>query len=322
MIRKPTYVVILFFFAALTASACTSEPSGGGAGGTAGDSHQENTPPSVRAITFQPDPIVLSEPVGVFADALDPDRDQVTFRYQWFVNDRLVPGETRSVLSASMLKRGDRMRVEAVPHDGKVEGISTRIEQVIGNTPPTVLSLQFMTEHFRLGDRLRVEVEATDVDRDEIVYVYRWFRNGAVVKEGDDSFLDTAGFKQKDAVMVEAVPHDRAGQGKPFRIDPLYIGNSQPQIVSDPPAATGRERYEYTVKATDLDGDPLNYQLEAAPAGMAINRETGHIVWDLGHAFPGTHHVRVIAEDGQGGKAFQEFDVTLTPPNPQKPAGA
>ncbi|MDN5941302.1 MAG: Ig domain-containing protein [Nitrospira sp.] len=320
MTRKPTHVAILFFFAAVTVSACTSEPSGGGAG-EAGGLHQENTPPSVHAITFQPNPILLSEPVGVFADALDPDHDQVTFRYQWFVNNKRVPDETRSVLSPSMLKRGDRVRVEVVPHDGKVEGVSGWVEQVVGNTPPMVSSLQFETENFRLGDRLQVKVEATDADSDEIRYVFRWWRNGAVA-EGEENFLDTAGFKQKDAVMVEVVPHDATGQGKPFRIDPLYIGNSQPQIVSVPPVATGRERYEYAVKATDLDGDTMNYQLEDAPSGMTINRETGHILWDMSRASAGTHRVRVIAEDGQGGKAFQEFAIALAPPDPPKPAGA
>ena len=68
------------------------------------------------------------------------------------------------------------------------------------------------------------------------------------------------------------------------------------------------------MKAVDADGDPLSFLLEAAPPGMVIDKETGHLVWQIPPDQLGSHRVRIVAEDGQGGKAFQEFDFTLPAP--------
>jgi hypothetical protein len=77
------------------------------------------------------------------------------------------------------------------------------------------------------------------------------------------------------------------------------------------------------VKAVDADGDPLSFLLEAAPPGMVIDKETGHLVWQIPPDQLGSHRVRIVAEDGQGGKAFQEFDFPLPAPGkPAKPEGA
>jgi hypothetical protein len=77
------------------------------------------------------------------------------------------------------------------------------------------------------------------------------------------------------------------------------------------------------VKAVDGDGDPVSFLLEAAPPGMVIDKETGHIVWQIPSDRLGSQRVRVVAEDGQGGKGFQEFHFTLPAPvAPAKSGGA
>jgi hypothetical protein len=49
---------------------------------------------------------------------------------------------------------------------------------------------------------------------------------------------------------------------------------------------------------------------------MVINAETGHIHWPLLAGQQGTFHVKVVALDGRGGAAHQEFDLTLPAPAP------
>jgi len=111
--------------------------------------------------------------------------------------------------------------------------------------------------------------------------------------------------------------------GKAVRSESVYVGNSPPKIVSAPADLVGRERYEYRVKAVDADGDPLSFLLEVAPPGMVIDKETGQLVWQIPPEQLGSHRVRIVAEDGQGGKAFQEFDFTLPASGkPAKPEGA
>jgi hypothetical protein len=98
--------------------------------------------------------------------------------------------------------------------------------------------------------------------------------------------------------------------------------NSPPAIVSAPSAPTGRDRYEYAVKAVDPEGDRLTYRLEAAPPGMTIDAETGQIQWSVAPTAAGTHHVRVVVQDVGGGTAFQEFDVSVPSSPPVKSEGA
>jgi hypothetical protein len=87
-----------------------------------------------------------------------------------------------------------------------------------------------------------------------------------------------------------------------------------------PPVSDTKNPYEYTVKAVDLDGDRMAFQLEAAPPGMTIDRQSGRIVWSIQADQSGTFHVKVIAQDGRGGAAYQEFDLSLAAQAPATPA--
>lgn len=273
-----------------------------------------NHPPSVRVAMILPNPIVLGEPVRVHADGNDPDGDPVTFRQQWFVNGKPVPDETGTTLSSSMLMRDDRVSVEVVPLDGRTEGAPFRAEQVVGNSLPVVTRVTLEPTQLQIGSHIQAKAEASDADRDEIRFTFKWWRNGTLVKEGTEDVLDTAGFARKDTIVVEATPRDEAGQGKPFAVDPVVIGNSPPRIVSTPSSAIAQGSYEYTVQAKDLDGDSLSYALETAPPGMTMEKATGKILWPIAPDLNGTHRVRVVVEDGEGGSAFQEFELTLAPP--------
>ena len=242
------------------------------------------------------------------------------FHYQWMVNEDPLRGQTGPTLTPSMLKRGDRVTVDLVPISGMVQG--TRYQAgpvVVGNTPPVVghLSIERPDDPHA---PVFAKMEAFDADQDEMQFDFRWWRNEKVVKQGPEQTLDTTGFQTKDTLEVEVTPRDQLSAGKPVRSESVYVGNSPPKIVSAPTALVGRERYEYTVKAIDADGDPLSFLLEAAPPGMVIDKETGHLVWQIPPGQLGSHRVRIVAEDDQGGKAFQEFHFTL--PAPVAPAKA
>jgi hypothetical protein len=173
----------------------------------------------------------------------------------------------------------------------------------------------------RPGDRLETQVEASDSDHDRVDLSFKWYRNDTLVKEGDEPFLDTTGFAAGDKIVVEVTAHDPAGSGGSLTSEPLVLGNSGPKIISTPPISASQDHFDYLVKAIDPDGDRLTYQLEVAPVGMTISEELGHITWQIPTDQHGTFHVKVVAKDGQGGIASQEFDLTLTAAAPAKPLG-
>ena len=292
-----------------------------------GSSAPSDAPPqrlaTIRLATITPDPITLNEVVKVMIETDDSQSSMAGFQYQWIVNGDPLRDQTGPTLTPSMLKRGDRVTVSLVPTSGTVQG--TRYQAgpaLVGNTPPVVAHLSIE----RPADPhapVFAKMEAVDADQDEIQFEFRWWRNDKVVKQGPEQTLDTTGFQTKDTLEVEVTPRDQLSAGKPVRSESVYVGNSPPKIVSAPAALIGRERYEYTVKAVDADGDPLSFLLEVAPPGMVIDKETGHLVWQIPPDQLGSHRVRIVAEDGQGGKAFQEFHFTLpTPVAPAKPEGA
>jgi hypothetical protein len=261
--------------------------------------------------TITPDPITLNETIKVMIETDDNQAGTAGFQYQWMVNGTPLLDQIGPTLTPTMLKRGDRVSVDLVPTRGTVQGIRYQAGPVIvGNTSPVVTHVSIerpVDPHAQIF----AKVEAVDADLDEMQFDYRWWRNDKIVKEGPEQTLDTTGFQTKDTLEVEVTPRDQLTAGKPVRSESVYVGNSPPKIISVPAVLIGRERYEYVVKAVDADGDPLSFLLEVAPPGMVIDKETGHLVWQIPRDQLGNHRVRIVAEDGQGGKAFQEFDFPL-----------
>jgi len=252
----------------------------------------------------------------------DGQSDTAGFQYQWIVNGAPLRDQTGSTLTPGMLKRGDRLTVDLVPTRGAVQGTHYQVGPVVvSNSPPVVTYLSIERPDDPHAP-VFAKMKAVDADQDEMQFDFRWWRNNRIVKQGPEQTLDTTGFQAKDTLEVEVTPRDHLLAGRLVHSELVYVGNSPPKIVSVPATLIGRERYEYTVKAVDADGDSLSFLLEAAPPGMLIDKETGHLVWQIPPDQFGIHRVRIVAEDGQGGKAFQEFDFPLPAPGkPVKPEG-
>lgn len=303
------FVIVLM----LLSAGCSSEPNQPGVAPGSGASPSGNRPPAIQRAVVFPAPLVLSGPVAVQVEADDPDRNPLTFRYQWFVNGHRVDGETRSTLSPTFLKLGDKVAVEIVAFDGQTVGKPYKTDQaVVKNTPPEVVRVTIEPTGSDRSE-MRVVAEAVDVDQDAIHYVYRWRRNVTLVQEGERETIDTKAFSRGDSITVEVIPHDANGVGKPKLSEPIALGNNAPKIISQPPSKFEKGIFVYGVQAVDDDKDSLKYVLDTAPSGMNIDKDTGMISWPVTPDVTGTHRIRIVVQDGQGGTASQDFDLTLAP---------
>lgn len=261
-----------------------------------------------------PEPIVPGSLVHTQVDAEDQDGDTVLFRHQWFANGTPIAGAVGPDLLPTMVKRGDQLAVEVTPLDGKADGVPMRSSPaVMPNSPPETMRLTLGPSPPHIGDHVNVEVESKDQDGDAIAHAFRWFRNNVPIEggRGDQASLDTAGFVRGDAILVEVTPSDGVDKGRAFRSPPLAIVNSHPTIASQSSGALINGRFEYAVIASDLEGDPLTYALEAAPPGMTINKATGRVEWQVPPGAKGRYRVRVAVRDDHDGYGFQEFEVDL-----------
>lgn len=304
---------------ALLIDGCTAEAPHEG---VVTSSIRGNHAPVIHEATITPAPLTLDMPISVHVTADDAERDPLTFTYKWVVNGHPLEGQTGVLLPSQLLKQGDKVSVEILPDDGKATGAIYRSQAVtVMNTPPIISSLLVSPQPGVPGDKLEARVEVADPDADPTRTVFRWWRNGAVVKEGEDPTLDTDGFSSADQVVVEAIAWDQKAAGKSVKSGRLLTSNSRPAITSTPTVPSAGTPFEYRVTAVDPEGDPLSYRLEMAPAGMIIDEATGHIRWPVAQAPTGIYHVRVVVEDAGGGRAFQEFDLNIPSPLPPNSNG-
>ena len=319
----PDSVQILLLAACLSVSlagvACTRE--GPAESSKASTVVGNNRPPVVTSARILNNPLSLDSPVTVAIESEDPDREAVSFRYQWYADGTALAGQTSPTLAPEHLRRGQMVSVEIVPADGAQTGKAYRTTAVVvGNTPPQISGVTVTPQPVVIGEQAEAQVEASDPDHDRIDLSYRWFKNDVLIKEGDEPFLMTTGFIPQDQIVVEVIARDSSAAVNSVRSASVTVGNRAPKIVSMPPVSDTENPYEYTVKAVDLDGDRMAFHLDAAPPGMMIDQQSGHILWSLPADQSGTFHVRVIAEDGRGGVAYQEFDLSLSAQAPAKPA--
>ncbi|MBD0316478.1 MAG: hypothetical protein ICV75_07280 [Nitrospiraceae bacterium] len=272
-----------------------------------------NQPPVITSAQLLQNPLSLDAPIAVQIHAEDPEREAVTFQYQWYVNGVEAKGQTNATLPADSLRRGHMITARIVPSDGTQKGNAFWTEAVpVGNTAPRISSVTLAPLAAMAGATLQAHAEVSDPDHDRVELAYRWYKNNDVIKEGEDASLETTGFRSRDQIAVEVTARDPSGLGNAMRSDILVLTNSLPKILSTPPPSTTSERYEYAVKAVDADADKLVYQLDMAPPGMTIDEQSGHIAWQIPSGQHGTFHIKVIARDGQGGEAHQEFDLHLS----------
>jgi putative Ig domain-containing protein len=300
--------IVSLAFLGLTGCSLDSSQTDATGSGTAGPNH----PPAIRSITLTPIPIVRNGVVTATVEAEDLDRDVVTFTFKWIVNDEPRPEEVSSTFHPERLNLGDRVTVEAIPHDGKIAGLPVRSQSVVvGNTPPDIRALTIQPSNAKVGDGLIATVDGSDIDGEDIRYTYRWSHNNRLIVEGEQGTLDTTGFSRGDVIAVSVTPHDRGSHGKEKLSDLLTLANSPPKFTSSVPGIPANRQFGYVASAVDPENDPLTFALESAPSGMTIDEKTGRIQWDTSPASAGVYKVKVSVKDDHQGWASQEFDVTL-----------
>lgn len=161
---------------------------------------------------------------------------------------------------------------------------------------------------------MMAKVDVIDPDNDSVSLKYRWRKNETVVKEGEDNTLDIASVTAADVMHVDVTASDGNPAGSSTVSQRFALSNSAPTIVSTPARSATGGAYEYQVKASDPDGDPITYKLEESPPGMSIGEQTGEIHWNVAPDAHGTYRIKVVAQDNRGGFAAQAFELSISAP--------
>ena len=288
---------------------CTAEPQAP-ASSTQTSGQTDNHPPAIIAAKIFPVDFTRDTVLRVDFQSEDADGDRITYRYKWLVNDMPAPGETSEQFSPTKLKQGDRIAVEVIPNDGKVDGVALVTEAVIvGNTAPEIGEIYLEPSPIYRGDILRVRVVAVDPDGDPIILSYKWLHNGEEIAGMNSDTLETKDFRKKDILVVYVTASDGQATRGSMASLPVTIQNTAPRFTSNPSGEMKDGQYMYTATAIDPDGDPIDFELKEAPAGMTVDAATGRLTWKLTPDSKGKHRVVLLAKDNDGGVAQQEFEL-------------
>jgi len=91
----------------------------------------------------------------------------------------------------------------------------------------------------------------------------------------------------------------------------LSLPDQNPVITSQPPtSAVSGQTYQYTITATDPDGDPLSFYQIYFPTGMVLQNNT--LTWTPTLGQIGTFPVKIRVRDNKGGWTDQAFSLTVS----------
>lgn len=221
----------------------------------------------------------------------------------WYINGVRDESAKGARFSSPALQKGDVVQAVIIK-DGK-KYYSNEI--IIKNTPPRIVKAKLSPQIPRVNSIIYVEIEAYDVDNDNIDFKYRWYLNGKFVSDRDILDIEK---KRGDIITVEITPYDNEIEGKIVKLE-TRVFNSVP-VVSESTPLFEDNIYRYQVVATDPDGDTLTYKLQDAPRGMSIDPTKGIVTWKVDSSYKGEIEYKILISDNHGGEVLIPVTVEIS----------
>lgn len=294
--RKPIWIVILFFVISCSSGKQVEQgrkPSGadGGAGTT--------QPLAAVALEIVPKAVSRDETANLILTGFDVHDAKI----EWLLNGTPAESALPNQFKLSEARKGDTLQARALVQGREI--LSNTVEVL--NAPPETASIKLLTELVKPGDTVGVEVTGRDADGDNVTFRYEWTINGEPA--GNEERIGRP-VRRGDRVSVKVTPFDGESYGHPVELS-REIQNLPPIIQEHGEFQFDGKLYTYQVKASDPDGDPLNYAIESPAEGMTIDKSSGLLAWNVPAEFRGKKSVTVVVTDGHGGAAKYILNINI-----------
>lgn len=127
-----------------------------------------NSPPVIKGVKFADPVIHRGVDMVLNPEVEDPDGDEVSLSYTWFVNGDELYGYDENILPGDRFRKGDVITFRILPNDGEEDGEEfASQETVIPNAVPKFVGV----ENSQLTDNVySLELKATDADDDPLQF--------------------------------------------------------------------------------------------------------------------------------------------------------
>ncbi|MFT7521271.1 MAG: hypothetical protein ACI9MC_003422, partial [Kiritimatiellia bacterium] len=226
-----------------------------------------NQAPEGLEIALSPtEPHTLDElSVTISADAVDPNDNEVTYKYAWSLDGNRVDDLTSATVPSSLTHKGESWEVTVSPWDGKLTGTTATASVTVLNSAPTA-TVSIRPDDPVTTDDVKLEVTSADNDRDSVSLRYSWSLNGSVTSLTSDS-LRANRTNKGEVWEVSVYADDGETEGEPA-VATVTIGNTPPEVVkaivqSDPsPATSGSVLTCQPIGWSDVDEDDEGYRVQ------------------------------------------------------------
>jgi RHS repeat-associated protein len=189
------------------------------------------------------------------------------------------------------------------------QSFSILVGEITNGRPPVIVSIPPDTAI--AGFVFEYAVDAFDPEGTQLSYSLATAPLGMNIdpSTGQIRWIPTESDLGRRQIVVAVRDEDQAVGLQRFFLDVRH--NRPPAIESVPPARViAGQVFRYDIKASDPDGDRLEYDLVNGPSGLTLD-PYGRIHWPTHAGFTGVSPVRIEVRDGRGGVSVQEFAIEV-----------
>ena len=278
-----------------------------------------NQPPNIPFAPAGPSSGAPGTPYSFSATAIDPDGDQVAFKFDW--GDGSQSGWTSFVnsgssgsMSHSWSGQGTcQVRAKAKDVNGAESGWSGAHEIVIGH-PPNTPSAPTGPDSGRPNTSYDFTASSTDPDGDQVAFRFDW---GDGTESGWTSFVNSGGsasmshsWSSQGTFEVKAKAKDSYGSESGWSTGHQIATGQAPNTPAAPSGESSGilgTSYSFTASSTDPDGDQVALKFDwgdGSESGWSPFADSGSSV-SMSHSWSseGTFQVKTKAKDSYGAES-------------------
>ncbi len=249
------------------------------------------------------------------ATATDANNDRLTYSLLNQPEGMAVDAETGILIWQPKQNQIGNNRVVLRVSDGK-GGIATQeffLNTKGINTPPQIISSPNTLT--LINNTYSYEVRATDFDNDTLTYSLINPPEGMTINANTGLIAYTPTNLGKQTIEIKVSDAFGGTNTQSYQLQIVAtLDNNLPSITSTPKIIIGAGGlYQYDVEANDPENTAISYNLTVKPNGMTIDANTGLITWQTQNTTNGDFQVTVTATDADGGIAYQNYYIRVTP---------
>ncbi|WP_046225224.1 choice-of-anchor A family protein [Vibrio sp. ECSMB14106] len=270
--------------------------------------------PSNAAPEFTSSPTgiaAIDTPYKYLVSAKDPNGDPVSFSLATAPEGAVLTAsnEIEWTPNASQLGTHTFVVVAEDPFGMQsTQSFNVTVREVLNNAYPVITSVPLLEAFVRTS--YQDLIIAADPDGDALTYRLIEAPAGMTVS-GNGTVIWLPEINQKGSNPVTLRVYDNYGAYAEQMYSIRVNSGNEPVITSTPvlSAYNGMD-YAYPMTVVDLDNDPLRYQLDEGPVGMAVSN-SGVLTWSVTENDVGDHYVSVSVFDSVGNSDTQKFNLTV-----------